>query len=171
MIKLHIISSDINSGKTLYINNLAGELISNAYNVGGLISLKNDRGGYDAQLFHNTENIIINDYIQRLAWSDEILKNFSFNEQVFEKVYELSLKTRDVFIIDEVGQLEIIYKRGFHNVLEYLLDGEKHRLKSVIVSVKSKMLSQFFFEYKLIDRFNEGKLREISLRRVHKSIL
>ncbi len=166
MIKLEIISGRINKGKSLYVRNLVQELTSPDVKIGGIISVKNEHNGYDAHLIHNGKYKITKDYIKRLAWSDEIFKNFSFNKAVFEQVYEISLQNNDVFIIDEVGQLEIIYKQGFHQLLKELINGKRQTLDRLIVSVKSKMLSQFFDEYKLINKFNDDKIRNIILNRV-----
>lgn len=161
---LKIITGSINSGKTGYLLNLVKKNIEDGKNVCGIASKKNDNDGYDAVIIKN--NIILDPipFIHRKAYSNSIFKNFHFDDKIFNEMEELSKGIYDTFILDEIGQLELKYEKGFYNIIGKLL------LKkdiNIIFSVKEKLIELFINRYNIMNHYYEKMIDELHIIRVY----
>jgi hypothetical protein len=91
-------------------------------NIKGILSVKNDSNGYDALLIDGKSISEPISFIHRIGWGNGIFNNFSFDEEVFGLVDSMVDNDFDIFILDEVGQLEITHHKGFYNTLNKLFD-------------------------------------------------
>jgi nucleoside-triphosphatase THEP1 len=154
-----IVTGEIDSGKTRYLK----EYYDQAQQGDGIISLKHFYNeqciGYDVlhlktgeqQAFIRLKNQLPVD------WKEQHdIGRFSFSEQGFifaEKVLN-SIECGPVYI-DEIGPLEIWYKKGFYNKLKELIKKDM----DLFLTLRPTLINEFYDEFNI-----SGKTEIITLK-------
>lgn len=154
-----IISGDIDSGKTRYLK----EHYEQAQQGDGIVSLKHMDGeqciGYD--LVHlrtgDKQAFIRLKSTLPVDWKEQHeIGRFSFSEQGFilaEKVLN-RIECGPVYI-DEIGPLEIWYKKGFYNKLKELIEKDL----DLFLTLRPTLINEFYDEFNI-----SGKTEIITLK-------
>lgn len=166
MKSLKIITGKKYSGKSSYLLSKAKHYLKQNINVGGIISQKDKGNGYNAVLVSNMKTHPPETFIRRIAYSNHIFKNFSFEEAIFDKVYDMINFNFDIFILDEVGQLEIIHNKGYTKVLHKILSTYVNNDFKIIMSVKEGLIREFIEKFKILDLFCNNTFNQLTIKRI-----
>jgi len=142
-----LISDEVNTGKSSKLWELVKFFINQGRNVSGWISLpyfENDiKTGYDIVFItmskiQNKRKFIRKESFQGSAqW-----RSFFFDETVFVDSSKIEFGKPDIFVIDEVGPLELCDHMGFWPVLHNIYNN-----RSTLTVVRRKCVDQFRKEF------------------------
>jgi len=154
-----IVTGEIDSGKTRYLK----ELYEKDHKGDGVLSLKhynNDRCiGYDLYHLKSGEQ---KDFIRLKTdlpkdWKEQNeIGRFSFSEQGFilaEKVLS-KIETGPIYV-DEIGPIEILYKKGFYKRLKELVK----KYDDLFLTLRPSLIDDLHDEFEL-----SGKTKIITLK-------
>jgi len=116
----HIITGKIGSGKSSCALSLAKRLVKQGKKVSGWISIKNmEEKGYDIIFIRSSRFSRPKRFIREAKFSGSLKwRRFWFSGDIFRQAgLIVSAKKGDIFIIDEVGPLELEYHKGFWRYL------------------------------------------------------
>ncbi len=144
-----IVTGEINSGKTSYVKDYIEK--HKEYNFFGWLTFKLRKElspQYDIAFIEKSSIIKIFPFIRynKIFKNWEKFRNFYFNRFIFEEQKKIIRKylnnynkDKNVFVIDEIGPLELIEKSGIYPAF-----GDIAQIKNLLVVVRKTMLSNFF---------------------------
>ena len=157
---ISIVTGDIDSGKTRYVK----ELYEKTQRGDGIISLKHIDDeqciGYDLLHLKTGEHKAFIRLKTKLPddWKEQCeIGRFSFSEQGFifaEKVLD-TIEHGPIYI-DEIGPIEMWYKKGFYNKLKELIENDM----DLFLTLRPTLINEFHDEFKL-----SGKTKIITLNK------
>lgn len=122
MVKLRtghfILSGEINSGKSTRLSQLALKLASDGVIVAGLISMPcfkdGEKCGFELHIINNSKIISVIEFASIAARSGwQKFRRWHFNPNAFANANSFKFDKADLFILDEIGPLEIEWHGGF----------------------------------------------------------
>ena len=157
---LFIVTGKIHSGKTTLVRKAICELSKKGWKFSGILSKvvfeKGKREGYnvlDLETDRSFPFLTKTPDFKSKKYKPEKIGDYYLLDGAVEKISNLLLKAkrRNILVIDELGPLEIIRKKGFWKTAAELF-GENKR--NIIVVVRDRILDEFL-------RVIKGKKRKI----------
>jgi len=125
--QIYILSGKINSGKTLILSKWVSSWQENQFKIEGIISkpiIKNGmKNGYIAlDIISGEEYPLVSNkpFFKGMDWQ---LGKFYFNKINYLKISEKfkNMPQADLFVIDEIGPLEIYEQKGYFGLLKFVI--------------------------------------------------
>ncbi|OQY28012.1 MAG: hypothetical protein B6244_08710 [Candidatus Cloacimonetes bacterium 4572_55] len=140
--QLHLLTDEIDSGKTTCIRRWLHEWRKNRIDIFGVVSesvIENGvKVGYDLLDIRTGERrgLIRSQRFQE-NWQ---LGRFHFDRRGFARLIEGLLSQRgDLLILDEIGPLELRRKQGFYPLLRHFLQNKENHTRLLIVTRRSEI--------------------------------
>lgn len=139
----HIITGEVDSGKSSHLQELFLSL-KGERKISGWISLPFYEGskktGYDILFIRESVEEGPRRFIRTCEFDCATRwKRFFFDEQVFVDAVEKDFGRPDIFVIDEVGPLELFEQRGFWPIMETVYS----KYKTTITVCRNTLLDDF----------------------------
>lgn len=141
----YILSGEVNSGKSTTVWKQYKIWSEEGRDVSGWISLPNivkgEKAGYDIVILKGSAESVRQKFIRPYPFKDAFnWRQFWFDDSIFKLVSEMDFGDADVFVIDEIGPLELEDKLGFYNLLPKLYE----RYENTITVVRTTCLEAFW---------------------------
>ena len=151
MIMHQILSGPINSGKSTRLMRDVQKWMREGKGVSGWVGLKGEyldspvqKAGYDivfitmSKIHERQPFIRTTPFKNSFAW-----KQFYFDQTILDRVATIDFGQPDIFVIDEVGPLELEDQKGFWNILSKIYSTHQETVSVVRESCVEKFKRAF----------------------------